>query len=56
MEDHLDVLFENAGVGIYDMELKTPTGVDLDFGTNVLGHAYLDRLLVSFTCHAVELA
>lgn len=42
----MDVLFENAAVAPFDLALNA-AGLDLSFATNVLGHAYLDRLLVS---------
>ena len=46
-EERLDVLFCNAGVMVPDMGDMTKQGYDLQFGTNVLGHHYLIRLLVS---------
>ncbi|CAD6589089.1 MAG: hypothetical protein TREMPRED_005263 [Tremellales sp. Tagirdzhanova-0007] len=45
-EDHLDVLFENAGVCVFDLGSQTRGAVDLTFATNVLGHSYLDKLLL----------
>lgn len=46
-EEHIDVLFENAGVMTPPMDMLTAQGYDLQFGTNVLGHAYFAELLVS---------
>ncbi|KZV86855.1 NAD(P)-binding protein [Exidia glandulosa HHB12029] len=45
-ESQLNVLFNNAGVMMAPPELFTPAGYDLQFGTNVLGHFYLIKLLL----------
>ncbi|KAG5719733.1 hypothetical protein E4T56_gene18524 [Termitomyces sp. T112] len=45
-EKELHVLFNNAGVMVPPIELLTEQGYDLQFGTNVLGHFYLTKLLL----------
>ncbi|KAI4519297.1 NAD(P)-binding protein [Schizophyllum commune Tattone D] len=45
-ESRLDILFNSAGVMMCPVELCTADGYDLQFGTNVLGHFYLTRLLL----------
>ncbi|KZT52555.1 NAD(P)-binding protein [Calocera cornea HHB12733] len=45
-EQRLDILFCNAGVMMCPMDQLTKQGYDMQFGTNVLGHAYLDLLLL----------
>ncbi|KZO92783.1 NAD-P-binding protein [Calocera viscosa TUFC12733] len=45
-EQRLDVLFASAGVMACPIELVTKQGYDMQFGTNVLGHAYLTLLLL----------
>ncbi|KAJ7621300.1 NAD(P)-binding protein [Roridomyces roridus] len=45
-EKELHVLYNNGGVMVPPIEETTPTGYDLTFGTNVLGHFYLTKLLL----------
>ncbi|KAF8181342.1 NAD-P-binding protein [Mycena galopus ATCC 62051] len=45
-ETQLDILFNNAAVMMPPVEKTTATGYDLSFGTNVLGHFYLTKLLL----------
>ncbi|KAJ7321631.1 NAD-P-binding protein [Mycena albidolilacea] len=45
-ETKLDVLFNNGGVMFPPWESVTADGYDLQFGTNVLGHFYLTKLLI----------
>ncbi|EJU00112.1 NADP-binding protein [Dacryopinax primogenitus] len=45
-EQRLDVLFCNAGVMMCPMDMLTKQGYDMQFGTNVLGHAYLTLRLL----------
>ncbi|KAJ7872781.1 NAD(P)-binding protein, partial [Mycena olivaceomarginata] len=45
-ETRLDVLFNNGGVMVPPIEQLTAQGYDLTFGTNVLGHFYLTKLLL----------
>ncbi|KAG8941412.1 hypothetical protein FRC04_004205 [Tulasnella sp. 424] len=45
-ETELHVLFNNGGVMIPPIEQLTADGYDLQFGTNVLGHAHLTLLLI----------
>ncbi|KAJ7226766.1 NAD-P-binding protein [Mycena pura] len=45
-ENRLDVLYNSAGVMIPSKEAVTKQGYDLQFGTNVLGHFYLTKLLL----------
>jgi len=45
-EQRLDILFNNAGVMMCPMDQLTKQGYDMQFGTNVLGHAYLTILLL----------
>jgi retinol dehydrogenase-12 len=45
-EKALHVLFNNAGVMRPPIDMLTAQGYDLQFGTNVLGHFYLTKLLI----------
>ncbi|KZT54666.1 NAD(P)-binding protein [Calocera cornea HHB12733] len=45
-ENQLHLLFNNAGVMGTPMNQLTKQGFDLQFGTNVIGHAYLTMLLL----------
>ncbi|KAG6331483.1 hypothetical protein ID866_7607 [Astraeus odoratus] len=45
-ETQLHVLCNNAGVMGPDVKLLTDDGYDLQFGTNVVGHFYLTKLLL----------
>ncbi|KAJ7040310.1 NAD-P-binding protein [Mycena alexandri] len=45
-ETRLDILFNNAGIMMPPVEATTASGYDLSFGTNVLGHFYLTKLLL----------
>ncbi|KAN0080037.1 hypothetical protein V8E55_009603 [Tylopilus felleus] len=45
-ESQLHILFNNAGVMHPPIDLVTDDGYDLTFGTNVLGHFYLTKLLL----------
>jgi NAD(P)-dependent dehydrogenase (short-subunit alcohol dehydrogenase family) len=45
-ETRLDVLYNSGGVMIPPMTELTKQGYDLQFGTNVLGHFYLTKLLL----------
>ncbi|KAL1746023.1 NAD(P)-binding protein [Schizophyllum fasciatum] len=45
-ETHLHVLFANGGIMMTPMEQLTAQGYDAQFGTNVLGHFYLTKLLL----------
>ncbi|KAF7369179.1 NAD(P)-binding protein [Mycena venus] len=45
-EKELHVLYNNGGIMVPPIEETTPTGYDLTFATNVLGHFYLTKLLL----------
>ncbi|KAJ7612618.1 hypothetical protein FB45DRAFT_302021 [Roridomyces roridus] len=45
-EERLDMLFNNAGVFNGPPETLTAQGLDLQFGTNVLGHFFFTELLL----------
>ncbi|KAJ6598269.1 NAD(P)-binding protein [Mycena vulgaris] len=46
MEKELHVLYNNGGIMVPPIEEATPSGYDLTFATNVLGHFYLTKLLL----------
>ncbi|KAL1671576.1 hypothetical protein EV122DRAFT_226331 [Schizophyllum commune] len=45
-ETQLHALFNNAGIMMCPTEMVTVNGYDYQFGTNVLGHFYLTKLLL----------
>ncbi|KAF8130316.1 hypothetical protein EV363DRAFT_1335869 [Boletus edulis] len=45
-ETQLHILFNSAGVAQPPIDMVTDDGYDLQFGTNVLGHFYLTKLLL----------
>ncbi|KAJ7916734.1 hypothetical protein B0H13DRAFT_2231561 [Mycena leptocephala] len=45
-ETKLHILYNNAGIMVPPRELVTSNGYDLTFGTNVVGHFYLTKLLL----------
>ncbi|KII90965.1 hypothetical protein PLICRDRAFT_39550 [Plicaturopsis crispa FD-325 SS-3] len=45
-QNQLHILYNNAGVMAPPVEQTTVDGYDLQFGTNVLGHFYLTKLLM----------
>ncbi|KZT51967.1 NAD(P)-binding protein [Calocera cornea HHB12733] len=45
-ENKLDILFNSAGVMFTPMEQVTKQNFDMQFGTNLVGHAYLTMLLL----------
>ncbi|KAJ7182804.1 NAD-P-binding protein [Mycena crocata] len=45
-EEGLSVLYNNGGIMVPPIQEATPTGYDLTFATNVLGHFYLTKLLL----------
>ncbi|KZO97325.1 NAD-P-binding protein [Calocera viscosa TUFC12733] len=45
-ETRLDILFNSAGVMFTPIEQVTKQNYDMQFGTNVIGHAYLTTLLL----------
>lgn len=47
-EDHLDLLFNNAGLVSFKPDQVTADGYELQIGTNGLGPHYLTRLLIPF--------
>ncbi|KAF9059351.1 hypothetical protein BDP27DRAFT_1273984 [Rhodocollybia butyracea] len=55
-ESELHILFNNAGVLLPPIDDLTAQGYDLQFGTNVLGHFYLTKLLLPLLLHTVQLS
>ncbi|KZT54667.1 NAD(P)-binding protein [Calocera cornea HHB12733] len=55
-EKQLHMLFNNAGVMTTPMDRLTKQGFDMQFGTNVIGHAYLTRLLLSILLETAKTA
>ncbi|KAG8705883.1 hypothetical protein FRC08_001395 [Ceratobasidium sp. 394] len=53
-EQKLDVLFNNGGVMAPPIEMKTSTGYDIQFGTNVLGHYLFTILLLPVLIHTAR--
>ncbi|KZO91584.1 NAD(P)-binding protein [Calocera viscosa TUFC12733] len=53
-EEQLHVLFNNAGVMTPPIENITADGYDLQFGTNVVGHFFLVRLLLPLLIKTYE--
>ncbi|KAH9923767.1 NAD-P-binding protein [Epithele typhae] len=53
-ENTLDILFNNAGVMMCPKSMLAAQGVDLQFGTNVLGHWYFTELLMPALIAAAE--
>ncbi|KAG8742089.1 hypothetical protein FRC10_002025 [Ceratobasidium sp. 414] len=53
-EQHLHVLFNNAGVMVPPVEQKTVDGYDLQFGTNTLGHYLFTSLLLPTLIHTAK--
>ncbi|QRV81921.1 short chain dehydrogenase [Ceratobasidium sp. AG-Ba] len=53
-EDKLNVLFNNGGVMTPPIEMKTSTGYDIQFATNVLGHYLLTILLLPVLIHTAQ--
>ena len=46
----IDVLFNNAGINVNERRL-TPEGIELQFGTNHIGHFLLTNLLLPLLLH-----
>ncbi|KAG8747712.1 hypothetical protein FRC10_011839 [Ceratobasidium sp. 414] len=53
-EEKLDVLFNNGGVMVPPIEMKTATDYDIQFGTNVLGHYLFTTLLLPVLIHTAQ--
>ncbi|KAG9077456.1 hypothetical protein FS749_010650 [Ceratobasidium sp. UAMH 11750] len=53
-EQKLDVLFNNGGVMAPPIDMKTSTGYDIQFGTNVLGHYLFTVLLLPVLIHTAQ--
>ncbi|KAG8679169.1 hypothetical protein FRC12_011351 [Ceratobasidium sp. 428] len=53
-EEKLDVLFNNGGVMMPPIEMKTATDYDIQFGTNVLGHYLFTTLLLPVLIHTAQ--
>lgn len=47
-EDHLDLLFNNAGLTAFKPNQVTKDGYEIQIGTNSLGPHYLTRLMIPF--------
>jgi NAD(P)-dependent dehydrogenase (short-subunit alcohol dehydrogenase family) len=48
------VLFNNGGIMVPPLDLKTSAGYDIQFGTNVLGHYLLTTLLLPALIRAAQ--
>ncbi|TRM63797.1 hypothetical protein BD626DRAFT_456172 [Schizophyllum amplum] len=55
-ETQLHVLFNNAGVMMCPTSMVTVGGYDFHFGTNVLGHFYLTKLLLPTLLSTAEIS
>ncbi|EIW52752.1 NAD-P-binding protein [Trametes versicolor FP-101664 SS1] len=55
-ETRLDVLFNSGGVMTPPIEQTTKDGFDLQFGTNVIGHFYLTKLLLPLLIESAKTA
>jgi len=55
-ESQLHILFNNAGVMHPPVDTVTDDGYDLQFGTNVLGHFYLTKLLLPILISSTKLS
>ncbi|TFY66215.1 hypothetical protein EVG20_g4874 [Dentipellis fragilis] len=53
-ETKLDILFDNGGVMCPPLDAFTAQGYDMQFGTNVLGHFYLNKLLLPVLLSTAE--
>ncbi|KAG8694781.1 hypothetical protein FRC08_008267 [Ceratobasidium sp. 394] len=53
-EQKLDVLFNNGGIMAPPIDMKTSTGYDIQFGTNVLGHYLFTVLLLPVLIHTAR--
>ncbi|KAA1476963.1 NAD-P-binding protein [Dentipellis sp. KUC8613] len=55
-ETKLDILFDNGGILCPSFDTFTAQGYDMQFGTNVLGHFYLNKLLLPLLISTAEAA